>query len=72
MTAPMQLVTFPKPKYSEQIVALKTEGGMNIALFDAVEIVMAGGLDRESVYSRKMGEKFAEQFVAQFNAKATP
>ena len=71
-TAPFRLITFPKPKYGEQIVAVEKGfgGGFNLALFDAVSIFMTTDSWSERVALADEAEAWAKQFVAQMNAGA--
>lgn len=68
MAEPIRLLTFPKPKYREQIVALVNDIGMNLALFDACEIFMEDNSMSERNRVQEEARKFAEKFVAQMNA----
>lgn len=69
MSKAIRLVTFPKPKYGEQIVAIKNETGMNIALFDMVE-VLADCTIAPGMTVMDTAKLFAERLVAQTNATA--
>jgi len=63
MPEPIKLLTFPKPKYGEQIVAVdRGPGKLNVALFDAVELFDG---------DKAAAKEWAERFVAQMNSAAT-
>ena len=68
----MEVLTFGKPKYLEQIVAVKNETGLNLRLFDAAELFMDDDTfgARKSVEESGLAKTFAEQFVAQMNLPA--
>lgn len=64
----IELITFPKPKYGEQIVAMKRGGSFNIALFDACTLFMQDDTYAERQRVQDEAKAFAERFVAQMNA----
>lgn len=67
------LITFETGKYLQQVVALKpADGGMNIAIFDAVELFMTEDrwVERKRIWESGKAKAFAEKFVATFNAGA--
>ena len=68
----MEVLTYPKAKDAEQVVAIKTEGQMNLRLFDAVSLFMTDDtwVHRKMIFDSGKPREFAEQFVAQFNSPA--
>lgn len=73
---PMKLTTWSHQKYADQPIALVSSeaGGLNLKLFDAVELFMTEPtwLNRKAVFDSGKAKEFAEQFVAQFNAGVKP
>lgn len=72
----MKLTTWSHQKYADQPVALVSakSGGLNLKLFDAVELFMTETTwqNRKTVFDSGKAKEFAEQFVTQFNAGAKP
>ena len=65
---PIRLLTFPKAKYGEQIVAMEgDEGGMHRRLFDACDLFLEADTWSERYRVKEMAREFAERFVAQMN-----
>lgn len=69
----MELITYSKAKYAEQVVSVMIEGGFNHRLFDACELFMEEDTwrNRKDVFDSGKPKEWAEQFVAQFNAGAS-
>jgi hypothetical protein len=66
---PYKLLTFPKEKYAEQIVAIQgPRGSLNIALFDAVKVFAEDDTMKARSAVAQEARLWAESFVAQFNA----
>ena len=68
MTGQIRLITFQKPKYGEQIVAVVINGGPNIHLFDACDLFIGDYTWSERSRVKDIAKDFAERFVAQMNA----
>lgn len=64
----IKLMTFRKPKYCEQIIAIDAPGSLNVALFDACEVFMQEDTWAERQRVQDEARAFAERFVAQMNA----
>jgi hypothetical protein len=68
LDAAIRLLTFPKPKYGEQIVAIKGKANsLNTHLFDACDIFMEVDTYSERLRVKDVAREFAERFVAQMN-----
>ena len=67
------LITFGKPKYAEQIVAILPDGsGAGLKLFDAVDLFVEDDnfSTRQAFFESGAAKTFATEFVAQFNSHA--
>jgi hypothetical protein len=65
----IELVTFDKPKYMQQIIAVKGHAGsFNTGLFDAVELFIDEPTNSERLRVKDDAKEWAEKFVAQMNS----
>lgn len=65
----IKLLTFPKPKYGEQIVAIDNgPNRLNIALFDACDLFIEADTVLERSRVKDEARAWAEKFVAQMNS----
>ena len=70
MSDRIRLITFPKPEYGEQIVAVENPDGLHLTLFDACKLFMTNDTWPECLRVQEEARLFAERFVSQMNGDA--